>query len=179
MGVEDVDPTACVGRYATPSEWNALIDDPECLVIDTRNDYETALGTFKGAVDPDTKTFRDFETWAKNNLTDKTQSVAMFCTGGIRCEKATSFLKEEGFESVYHLEGGILKYLEDVPPEDSLWQGECFVFDERVSLKQGLEQGRAAMCNGCGRPVAQGRDLAVIDTCPYCGAKFSVDTLLA
>ena len=174
MGAAKPDPTQRVGTYVKPANWNALIEDPEVMVVDTRNDYETALGTFKGSMDPSTKAFRDFGAWVSENLTDKSQPVAMFCTGGIRCEKATSFMLEQGFETVYHLEGGILKYLEEVSPEESLWRGECFVFDERVSLVHGLEQGNAVMCTQCGRPVAEGRDLVSVDCCPYCGTPFNL-----
>ena len=139
MGVEDVDPTACVGRYATPSEWNALIDDPECLVIDTRNDYEVAIGSFQGAVNPSTQSFRDFPEWVQNNLDPvRHTKVAMFCTGGIRCEKSTSYLVSQGFEDVWHLQGGILKYLEDIPESESRWEGECFVLIPRVAVNHRL-----------------------------------------
>ena len=174
MGDVKPDPSIHVGTYVQPNDWNALISDPNVLVIDTRNDYETALGSFEGALDPNTKTFREFEGWASANLGDKSQPIAMFCTGGIRCEKATSFLKENGYESVFHLEGGILKYLEEVPEADSLWNGECFVFDDRVSLTHGLAVGDAAMCFSCGRPVAEGRDLTKITQCPYCNAPFQL-----
>ncbi|WP_312414694.1 rhodanese-related sulfurtransferase, partial [Shinella sp.] len=142
MGVEDIDPTRSVGTYVAPAEWNALISDPDTIVIDTRNDYETAIGMFKGAVDPNTKTFREFPDWVRENtgLHNKPK-IAMYCTGGIRCEKATAFMKEQGFDEVYHLKGGILKYLEEIPQEESLWEGACFVFDERVSVMHGLEEG--------------------------------------
>jgi UPF0176 protein len=141
MGVDGVDPTALVGTYVEPKEWNALIADPTTVVIDTRNDYEFTLGHFEGAIDPGTPTFRDFPAWFRANrdaLGDNPR-VAMYCTGGIRCEKSTAFLKAEGIEDVFHLKGGILKYLEDVPPEESLWRGGCFVFDQRVSIGHGLE----------------------------------------
>ena len=142
MGVENIDPNKIVGTYVAPRDWNALITDPDTILIDTRNDYETAIGIFKGAVDPNTKTFREFPDWVKNNegLHNKPK-IAMYCTGGIRCEKATAFMKEQGFDEVYHLKGGILKYLEEVPEEDSLWEGACFVFDERVSVTHGLNEG--------------------------------------
>ncbi|MDB5524349.1 MAG: rhodanese-like domain protein [Rhizobium sp.] len=154
MGVEDIDPTRVVGTYVSPRDWNALITDPDMIVIDTRNDYETALGTFQGAVDPDIKTFRDFPDWVKSSegLHNK-KKIAMYCTGGIRCEKATAYMKEQGFEEVYHLKGGILKYLEEVPAEESLWEGACFVFDERVSVVQGLEQGDHKLCRACRHPL--------------------------
>ena len=165
MGEPDIDPALVVGRYVDPADWNALIADPETLVIDTRNDYEVAIGTFNGAIDPQTRSFRDFPAWFRSNreqiLAGKSR-VAMFCTGGIRCEKSTSFLRAEGIDEVYHLKGGILKYLEKIPEDQSLWQGECFVFDERVSLGHGLAAGTARMCRACGRAVLPG------ETCPDC-----------
>lgn len=147
---DHVDPTRQVGTYVTPEDWNDIISDPETIVIDTRNDYEVAMGTFKGAIDPKTKEFHEFPEFVKNLDPSKHQKVAMFCTGGIRCEKASSYMLAEGFEKVYHLKGGILKYLEDMPEEKSLWEGECFVFDERVSVKHGLVEGDYIMCYGCG-----------------------------
>ncbi|CDZ70297.1 UPF0176 protein [Neorhizobium galegae bv. orientalis] len=154
MGVEDIDPKRIVGTYVEPKDWNALISDPETIVIDTRNDYETAIGIFKGAVDPQTKTFREFPDWVKNNpgLHNKPK-IAMYCTGGIRCEKATAFMKEQGFDEVFHLKGGILKYLEEVPVEESLWEGACFVFDERVSVEHGLREGNHKLCHACRSPI--------------------------
>jgi UPF0176 protein len=154
MGVEDIDPNHIVGTYVAPKDWNALISDPDTIVIDTRNDYETAIGLFHGAVDPKTKTFREFPEWVKNNpgLHEKPK-IAMYCTGGIRCEKATAFMKEQGFDEVYHLKGGILKYLEDVPAEESLWEGACFVFDERVSVEHGLKEGSHRLCHACRTPI--------------------------
>jgi UPF0176 protein len=154
MGVENIDPTKVVGTYVAPKDWNALISDPDTIVIDTRNDYETAIGLFKGAVDPKTKTFREFPEWVRQNtgLHDKPK-IAMYCTGGIRCEKATAFMKDQGFDEVYHLKGGILKYLEDVPPEESLWEGACFVFDERVSVEHGLKEGNHKLCHACRNPI--------------------------
>jgi UPF0176 protein len=154
MGVEDIDPTRVVGTYVSPRDWNALISDPDTIVIDTRNDYETALGVFKGAVDPNLRTFRAFPDWVRDNgeLLGKPK-IAMYCTGGIRCEKATAFMKEQGFDEVYHLKGGILKYLEEVPPEESLWEGACFVFDERVSVVQDLKQGDHKLCRACRNPL--------------------------
>ncbi|CDZ26023.1 rhodanese-related sulfurtransferase [Neorhizobium galegae] len=154
MGVEDIDPKRIVGTYVDPKDWNALISDPETIVIDTRNDYETAIGIFKGAVDPQTKTFREFPGWVKNNpgLHNKPK-IAMYCTGGIRCEKATAFMKEQGFDEVFHLKGGILKYLEEVPVEESLWEGACFVFDERVSVEHGLKEGNHKLCHACRSPI--------------------------
>jgi UPF0176 protein len=166
MGEPDIDPTLVAGTYVDPHDWNALIADPDTLVIDTRNDYEVAIGSFAGAVDPATPSFRDFPAWFRDNreelLAGKTK-VAMFCTGGIRCEKSTSFLRSEGVEEVYHLKGGILKYLEQVPEDQSLWEGECFVFDERVSLGHGLAQGTHTRCQPCGRPFPLG------EACPVCG----------
>lgn len=155
MGQPDVDPTAAVGHYVEASEWNALISAPDVAVIDTRNDYEVAIGTFEGAVDPTTKSFREFPEWWKQNAHRfHNKRIAMFCTGGIRCEKSTNYLLSQGIDEVFHLKGGILKYLEDVPKDESLWQGECFVFDQRVSLKHGLEQGRHGLCHACRRPLA-------------------------
>lgn len=159
MGQPNIDPLGSVGTYVPPADWNALIADPGTIVIDTRNDYEVAIGTFKGAIDPQTASFREFPEWfraRRDALLGQGQApkVAMFCTGGIRCEKSTAFLKAEGVEEVYHLQGGILKYLEEVPPEDSLWQGECFVFDQRVSVGHGLVPGGYALCHACRRPVS-------------------------
>ena len=167
MGEPDIDPALRTGRYVEPADWNALIADPETLVIDTRNDYEVAIGTFAGAIDPQTPTFRDFPAWFRENrdqlLAGKSR-VAMFCTGGIRCEKSTSFLRAEGIEEVYHLKGGILKYLEQVPADESLWRGECFVFDERVSLAHGLAPGSAMLCRACGRATLPGEACAVCNS---------------
>ncbi|MDF1747669.1 MAG: rhodanese-related sulfurtransferase [Alphaproteobacteria bacterium] len=161
MGVPGIDPTQTVGTYVAPEDWNALISDPDVIVIDTRNEYEVGIGTFQGAIDPKTETFRDFPTWFQSqpDLTPDAlagKKVAMFCTGGIRCEKATAFVKQQGISDVFHLKGGILKYLEKVPAEESLWQGECFVFDQRVSVKQGLELGSYQVCHACRQPVDAG-----------------------
>lgn len=154
MGQPQVDPIAGTGRYVAPEDWNALIEAPDVAVIDTRNDYEVAIGTFKGAVDPKTASFRDFpEWWAAHKGEFEGKRIAMFCTGGIRCEKSTNYLLGEGVEEVFHLQGGILKYLEDVPEEESLWQGSCFVFDNRVSVDHGLEEGQHILCHACRRPV--------------------------
>jgi UPF0176 protein len=154
MGQPDVDPLAAVGHYVTPAEWNTLIADPDVAVIDTRNDYEVALGTFAGAVDPGTRAFRDFPAWwGQNKARFAGKKVAMFCTGGIRCEKSTNWLIGQGVDDVYHLQGGILKYLEEVPQADSLWQGECFVFDDRVSVGHGLVPGAFVSCGACRRAV--------------------------
>tara|TARA_R110000737_G_C14484299_1_gene469108 strand:- start:39 stop:953 length:915 start_codon:yes stop_codon:yes gene_type:complete len=154
MGQPDVDPRARVGHYVEAAEWNDLIRSPDVAVIDTRNDYEVAIGTFEGAVDPETASFRDFPAWwDKNKARFHNKRIAMFCTGGIRCEKSTNFLLGQGVEDVYHLKGGILKYLEDVPAEDSSWQGECFVFDRRVSVGHGLVEGPHELCHACRRPI--------------------------
>ena len=155
MGKPDVDPVASVGRYVEPADWNALIAAPDVAVIDTRNDYEVGIGTFEGAVDPGTRSFRDFPAWWQANAHRfHNKRIAMFCTGGIRCEKSTNYLLSQGVEDVFHLKGGILKYLEEVPEPDSLWRGECFVFDQRVSLGHGLKQGRYGLCHACRRPLA-------------------------
>jgi len=155
MGQPEVDPTAAVGRYVAASDWNALISDPDVAVIDTRNDYEVEIGSFAGAVDPGTRSFRDFpEWWRQNRDRFAGKRIAMFCTGGIRCEKSTNFLLGEGVPEVFHLKGGILKYLEEVPEAESLWQGECFVFDKRVSITHGLRPGRHGLCHACRRPLA-------------------------
>ncbi|MFA4938456.1 rhodanese-related sulfurtransferase [Brevundimonas sp.] len=158
MGQPDLDPARQAGVYVSPADWNALIADPETLVIDTRNDYEGEIGAFEGAVQPNTRSFRDFPDWFRTEgraLLEQTgaKRVAMYCTGGIRCEKSTAFLKAEGVENVHHLEGGILRYLETVGEDESLWQGECFVFDERVSVGHGLSQGPHTLCRGCRLPV--------------------------
>ena len=154
MGQEDIDPNVCVGRYASPQEWNALIDDPDVLVIDTRNEYEVEIGTFAGAVNPHTNSFREFPDWVEQNLDPKKhKKVAMFCTGGIRCEKSTSLLVSRGFEDVWHLKGGILNYLEQTPEEDTRWEGECFVFDSRVAVNHQLEKGSYDQCFACRFPI--------------------------
>jgi UPF0176 protein len=158
MGQPDIDPLADAGHYVEPEDWNALISDPATIVIDTRNDYEVAIGTFAEAIDPGTKTFRDFPDWFRTqrpNLLGKAEPrrIAMFCTGGIRCEKATAFLKAEGIDEVYHLKGGILNYLARVAPEDSLWRGECFVFDQRVAVNHDLAPGANELCRTCDRLV--------------------------
>jgi UPF0176 protein len=155
MGVPDIDPLAGAGAYVDPGDWNALIADPDTVVVDTRNGYEVALGSFAGAINPQTESFRDFPDWvARNRDALDGKKVAMFCTGGIRCEKATAYVKSQGIDEVFHLKGGILKYLEEVPAEESLWRGECFVFDERVSVAHGLEVGEAELCRACRHPLA-------------------------
>ncbi len=155
MGLPEADPNALVGTYVAPADWNALISAPDVAVIDTRNEYETAIGSFEGAINPGTESFRDFPAWwEKNRGRFHNKRVAMFCTGGIRCEKSTAFLKAQGVEQVYHLKGGILKYLEDVPEEESLWRGGCFVFDERVAVGHGLAPLPFSLCRACRRPLA-------------------------
>lgn len=202
LGVPGISPAKKVGKYANPREWNALLSDPDTMVVDVRNSYETRIGRFKGAIDPHTSAFREFPSWVEKNLfmhqsngvisgeqkpsiqenfmdekekLEKGQfprRVAMYCTGGIRCEKATSFLMSKGFEEVYHLEGGILKYLEEVPPSESLWEGECFVFDKRVSVEHGLKQGTYKLCYACKKPVNDDDVLSAEweygVSCPYC-----------
>jgi len=154
LGVEGIDPNVCVGTYVQPQDWNAIISDPEVLVLDTRNDYEYEIGTFKGAIDPKTDTFREFPAYVAEHCDpQKHKKVAMFCTGGIRCEKASSLMLQQGYEEVFHLKGGILKYLEEVPAAESLWEGECFVFDDRVAVKHGLKQGEYRLCRGCRWPI--------------------------
>jgi len=156
MGVEGIDPKRTVGTYVKPEDWNDLISDPDVVLVDTRNDYEVQVGTFKDAIDPKTTSFREFPEWSKNNLDAKNNiKVAMFCTGGIRCEKSTAFLKEQGFDEVYHLQGGILKYLEKVPENESLWQGECFVFDNRVTVDHNLNSGSYDQCHACRMPITE------------------------
>lgn len=155
MGQPDVDPLAGTGRYVAPADWNALIESPDVVVIDTRNEYETGIGTFQGAVDPGTDSFGAFpDWWQANKDRFAGKRIAMFCTGGIRCEKSTNYLLGQGVEDVFHLKGGILKYLEDVPASDSRWQGECYVFDKRVSVGHGLVPGDYELCHACGRPVS-------------------------
>lgn len=179
MGQPQIDPLAGTGNYVSPQDWNALISDPGTIVIDTRNDYEVAVGSFAGAIDPKTSSFRDFPAWFRAERdrligSGAPPKVAMFCTGGIRCEKSTAFLKAEGIEEVYHLQGGILKYLETVPADQSLWQGECFVFDQRVAVGHGLEPGTHVLCHGCRRPVSpadRASPLYVAGvSCPACHA---------
>jgi UPF0176 protein len=154
IGLPEVDPNEKVGTYVNPQQWNDLISDPEVLVVDTRNNYEVDIGTFKGARNPETDSFREFPDYVSQNLDPtKHKKVALFCTGGIRCEKASSYMLKQGFAEVYHLKGGILKYLEEVKQEESLWEGECFVFDERVAVKHGLEEGEYEMCPSCGHPI--------------------------
>jgi UPF0176 protein len=156
LGVTGIDPKESVGTYVAPQDWNALISDPDVVLIDTRNNYEYEIGSFKGAINPVTETFREFPEYTKNNLEQyRHKKIAMFCTGGIRCEKSTAYLKTQGFDTVYHLQGGILKYLEQMPQEDSLWEGECFVFDDRVAVKHNLEQGQYDQCHACRYPITE------------------------
>ena len=156
IGIPEINPSDRVGKYVKPQDWNELISDPEVMTIDTRNAYEVAIGSFKGAIDPKTDSFREFPEYVRKNLDPaKHKKVALFCTGGIRCEKATSFLLNEGFEEVYHLKGGILKYLKEIPSQESIWEGECFVFDDRVAVKDGLEEGSYQLCFSCGNPISE------------------------
>lgn len=180
LGIPSVDPTERVGQYVKPADWNALIARPDVVLIDTRNDYEVEIGTFEGAISPDTDSFTDFPEWSKSaEALENKSKVAMFCTGGIRCEKASSFLLAQGVKEVYHLEGGILKYLEEVPQKDSRWQGECFVFDGRVSVNHQLEPGKHTMCFGCRRAVSdearQSPQYMEGVCCPYCHDSLSDD----
>ncbi|VAW57385.1 Rhodanese domain protein UPF0176, partial [hydrothermal vent metagenome] len=173
MGIEGIDPNHVVGTYVKPEDWNDLISDPDVTLIDTRNTYETAIGTFKHAIDPNTDTFRDFPAYVSKHLNpNKHKKVAMFCTGGIRCEKSTAYLKEQGFEAVYHLQGGILKYLEKVPQQESLWKGECFVFDNRVSVDHALEKGSYDQCHACRLPITEddkkSEQYSRGVSCPHC-----------
>ncbi len=178
MGQPDVDPRAGTGHYVDPKDWNALITAPDVAVIDTRNDYEVAIGSFDGAIDPQTKSFGEFPAWWEANKERFSgKRIAMFCTGGIRCEKSTNYLIGQGVEQVYHLKGGILKYLEEVPEAASTWRGECFVFDQRVSVAHGLREGSYDLCHACRRPVSA-EDKAHADfeegvACPHCVVEFS------
>jgi UPF0176 protein len=179
LGLEGVDPVRDAGTHVNPADWNALIGDPGTVIIDTRNDYETAIGRFRGALDPHTTNFRDFPAWLEQNTSrlEGAERISMYCTGGIRCEKATAYLKSQGYEDVYHLKGGILKYLETVPEAESAWEGECFVFDNRVSVGQGLAQGSYDLCHACRHPIsAADKASACYEpgvSCPHCHAKTS------
>lgn len=178
IGLPEVSPVKQVGTYVLAQQWNEIISDSEVIVIDTRNDYEVGMGTFQRAKNPETATFNEFPDYVKETLDPgKHKKIAMFCTGGIRCEKASSYLLSQGFEEVYHLKGGILKYLEEVPEDESLWEGECFVFDERVAIKHGLETGSYGICYACGHPVSA-VDQASDDyesevSCPHCAKRLS------
>lgn len=181
MGVADVDPNRRVGTYVEPENWNSLIDDPEVLVIDTRNDYEVAIGSFEGAVDPRTKSFREFPNYVKQHYDpSRHKKVAMFCTGGIRCEKASSFMLNEGFEEVFHLKGGILSYLEKVPEAETRWRGDCFVFDNRVTVRHDLSEGAFEQCHACRMPIStedQASDrYSPGVSCPHCWDSLSDKT---
>lgn len=178
IGVPDANPNQQVGTYVDPQDWNQIISDPEVVVIDTRNDYEVKLGSFQGASNPKTESFREFPEYAANHLDPQEHpKVAMFCTGGIRCEKASSYLLSQGFKEVYHLKGGILKYLENVPSEESMWEGECFVFDERVAVKEGLKSGSYDLCYACGHPISEAdKNSPHYEShisCPYCYEKLT------
>lgn len=180
MGVEDIDSNRIVGTYVDAADWNALIADPDVLLLDTRNKYEVEIGTFEGAINPETDSFREFPDYIRNNLDpEKNKKVAMFCTGGIRCEKSTAYLKQQGFEEVYHLKGGILKYLEQVPESETKWQGECFVFDNRVTVNHQLEQGQYDQCHACRMPITEmDKDSEYYQqgvSCPHCYDKHSPD----
>ena len=180
LGIPGIDPKRVVGTYINPEDWNQLISDPDVVLVDTRNDYEVKVGSFKNAINPNTESFRDFPRYVRDHLDpDKHKKVAMFCTGGIRCEKSTAYLKELGFDEVYHLKGGILKYLETVPAQETLWEGECFVFDERVTVNLQLEKGHYDQCNACRLPITEA-DKADDKyqqgvSCPHCYDK-STDT---
>ena len=182
MGQPDIDPLGSVGHYVSPEDWNELIREPGTILIDTRNDYEVAVGTFSGAINPQTKTFREFPAWFQAERerllgAGVPPKVAMFCTGGIRCEKSTAFLRAQGLDEVYHLQGGILKYLESVREEQSLWQGECFVFDERVTVGHGLVPGHYGLCRACRRPLSESDRASKLYeagvSCPACHAERS------
>lgn len=173
LGVPDINPNQMAGQYVKSEEWNKLLDDPDVVVVDVRNDYEVSIGTFKGAINPQTKSFSELPEWVEQETAlHHKPKVAMFCTGGIRCEKSTAFLRKVGFDEVYHLEGGILKYLETVPEAESRWEGECFVFDERVTVGHGLKPGDYELCRGCGHPISQedmASELFVMGvSCPHC-----------
>ncbi|WP_227367900.1 rhodanese-related sulfurtransferase [Halomonas sp. M20] len=181
LGIPEVDPNQTVGTYVEPGDWNALVSDPEVLVIDTRNDYEVEIGSFKGAINPETKSFREFPEYVKAHYDpSKHKKVAMFCTGGIRCEKASSFMLNEGFDEVYHLKGGILNYLEKVPESESLWQGDCFVFDNRVTVRHDLSEGEFEQCHACRRPLSAEDRASEHYTpgisCPHCWDSLSEKT---
>jgi UPF0176 protein len=182
MGVEGIDPRRVVGTYVQPQDWNALVSSPDVLLLDTRNEYEVQIGTFAGATNPHTRSFREFPAYVKEHLdTQKHKRIAMFCTGGIRCEKSTAYLKELGFDEVYHLQGGILKYLEDVPQNESLWRGECFVFDNRVTVDHQLQRGHYDQCHACRMPIAdadkQHAHYKQGVSCPHCYGQKDADKM--
>ena len=177
LGVPFINPNECVGTYVEPEKWNDLISDPDVLVLDTRNDYEVQIGTFKRAINPETETFREFPQFVKGIDKNKYKRVAMFCTGGIRCEKASAYMLSQGFDEVYHLKGGILKYLETVPEKESLWDGDCFVFDRRVAVGHGLKEGHFDSCHGCRHPISEEDTKSPYYergvSCPHCYDKLS------
>lgn len=178
LGVPGINPNNKVGTYVAPEDWNALISDPDVVLIDTRNGYECDIGTFRRAIDPHTTNFREFPAFIQQNFNPgKHKKIAMFCTGGIRCEKASSLMVEQGFEQVYHLQGGILKYLEKIPPAESLWEGECFVFDQRISVGHGLKVGDFEQCHGCRHPVSpedkKSAHYVTGVSCPHCYEKLT------
>lgn len=178
LGVPEVKPSEMAGTYVKPEDWNALISDPDVILVDTRNDYEVGIGTFKWAINPKTNSFSELPEWVKKETSLKAKpKVAMFCTGGIRCEKSTAYLRSQGFDEVYHLQGGILKYLETIPAEKSLWEGECFVFDERVSVGHGLVPGNYEFCRACRHPLSpEERQSPLFEqgiSCPHCHGKVS------
>ena len=179
MGKKSVDRLNVSGEYIEPHDWNEFISQDGVMLIDTRNNYEILMGKFKDAVNPNTDSFSEFPSWADNfsNSEDKPEKIAMYCTGGIRCEKATAYMKQVGFEKVYHLKGGILKYLEEIPETESMWEGECFVFDDRVSLTHGLNEGEYILCYGCQQPVSTDDCLSPLYeegvSCPQCYGKLS------
>jgi len=178
LGIEGVDPNKIVGTYVEPKDWNELIERDDVVLVDTRNDYEFQIGTFKNAVNPETTSFREFPAYVAENMSpEANKKVAMFCTGGIRCEKATSFMKTQGYDEVFHLKGGILKYLEEIEAKDSLWDGECFVFDDRVSVDQALDPGQYDMCHACRMPISEEEKLSDKyvpgESCPHCHGKIS------
>lgn len=168
FGVPEAEPARATGVLVEPEDWNSLISDPDVIVIDTRNDYEVEIGTFEGARNPETRAFNEFPEYVRRVLsTDRSKKIAMFCTGGIRCEKASAYMLREGFNNVYQLHGGILRYLERIAPEESLWRGECFVFDERVALEHGVRQGQHVLCSQCGFPIKRDSE-AGSDRCGRC-----------
>lgn len=172
LGVPDLDPASQAGTYVDPAEWNALLDDPNVVLVDTRNDYEVAIGSFPGALNPATRSFRELPEWVEQHPELRGKKVAMFCTGGIRCEKSTALLRSRGFDEVYHLKGGILKYLETVSAQENRWQGECFVFDERVAVGHGLAPGNHTLCRSCRHPLGpEERASSLYEegiSCPHC-----------
>ncbi|MEJ5208172.1 MAG: rhodanese-related sulfurtransferase [Lysobacteraceae bacterium] len=172
LGVPEVDASTQAGTYVEPADWNALLDDPDVVLVDTRNDYEVAIGSFPGALNPATRSFSELPAWVEQHPELRGKKIAMFCTGGIRCEKSTALMRHHGFDEVYHLKGGILKYLEAVPAQENRWQGECFVFDERVSVGHGLAQGPHTLCRSCRHPLGpEERASSLYEegiACPHC-----------